>query len=157
MRPIRYLIAVSAMAGAFTTQTAQADEAADMEAVRQANAAFLAMAGTQDIDAMAELWRQEDYVRAIHPFRPIDEGWGAVRDGFVALYELFPEMSAEMPEPHVRVVGDVAWVTGLEDFKGTLASGDVVEVTLRTGRIFERDDDGWLLVHHQVSPPPQAE
>mgnify|MGYP001828409922 CR=1 FL=1 len=157
MHRIQCLIAAAAIAGSMTATVAKADEAADVEAVRQANATFLGMAGTRNIDAMSELWRQDDDVRAIHPFRPIDEGWDEVRAGFAALYELFPEMTVVMPEPHVQVVGDIAWVTGLEDFEGTLADGNVVEVTLRTGRIFERDGDRWLLVHHQVSPPPNEE
>jgi len=154
MRSLRCLVAVTAIAVISTLQIARADEATDLEAVRQANATLLETAGTRDIDALADLWRQEDYVRAIHPFRPIDEGWDEVRDGFLALFELFPELSAVMSEPHIRVVGDVAWVSGLEEFKGVLSSGDVVEVTLRTGRVFEREGDGWLVVHHQVSPPP---
>lgn len=154
MRNLQWLLAVAVIVFASTLQVARADEAADLEAVRQANATLLEAAGTGDIDALADLWRQEDYVRAIHPFRPIDEGWEKVRDGFLALFEIFPELSSVMPEPHIRVVGDVAWVSGLEEFRGVLSSGDVVEVTLRTGRIFEREGDGWLVVHHQVSPPP---
>jgi ketosteroid isomerase-like protein len=154
MRFLQCLVAVAAMVVISTVQTARADEAADLEAVRQANATLLETAGMGDIDALADLWRQEDYVRAIHPFRPIDEGWDEVRDGFLALFEIFPELSSVMPEPHIRVVGDVAWVSGLEEFIGVLSSGDVVEATLRTGRIFEREGDGWLVVHHQVSPPP---
>ena len=88
------------------------------------------------------------------PFRPIDDGWDEVRDGFLALFELFPELSSVMAAPHIRVVGDVAWVSGLEEFRGVLSSGDVVEGTLRTGRIFEWEGEGWLVVYHQVSPPP---
>lgn len=155
MRYVETLVTVAATIS--TLQAAQADEAADLDAVRQANATFLEVAGTRDIDAMAEVWRQEDYVRAIHPFRPIDEGWTDVRDGFLSLYEIFPELSSVMPEPHMRVVGDVAWVSGLEEFQGTLPSGEVIAVTLRTGRIFEREGDSWLVVYHQVSPPPEAE
>ena len=154
MRYVQFLVAVAAIAVISTLQTAQADDAADLDAVRQANATLLETAGTRDIEALGNLWRQEDYVRAIHPFRPIDEGWEEVRDGFQELYEMFPELSSVMPEPQIRVVGDVAWVSGLEEFEGVLPSGDVVAVTLRTGRIFEREGDGWLVVHHQVSPPP---
>lgn len=90
----------------------------------------------------------------IHPFRPIDEGLDEVRDGFLALFEISPELSSVMAAPHIRIVGDVAWVSGLEKFRRVLSSGDVVEETLRTGRIFEREGEGWLVAHHQVSPPP---
>jgi ketosteroid isomerase-like protein len=157
MQYLRCLAAIAATVIISTLQTAQADESADLDAVRQANATLLEVAGSHDIDALADLWRQDDYVRAIHPFRPIDKGWDEVRDGFLALYELFPEFSSVMPEPDIRVVGDVAWVSGLEEFKGVMASGDVIEVTLRTGRIFEREGDKWLVVYHQVSPPPEEE
>lgn len=59
-----------------------------------------------------------------------------------------------MATPHIRVVGDIAWVTGEEAFEGVRPSGDSVAVTLRTTRIFEKTGSGWLLVLHQVSPPP---
>jgi ketosteroid isomerase-like protein len=155
MRYVLCLIAVLVMAAASSPQTARAQQAADLEAVRQANETFLETAGAHDLAGMESLWRHEAYVRAIHPFRPIDEGWDAVRDGFRALFELFPEeMSSVMATPHIRVVGDVAWVTGEEAFEGVTASGETVAATLRTTRIFERTDSGWLLVLHQVSPPP---
>lgn len=154
MRYFLYLAAIVATVFFLNFQAALADEAADLDAVQQANATFLEIVGERDIEAMADLWRRTDYVRAIHPFRPIDKGWDEVRDGFQALFRIFPELSSAMPEPDVRVVGDVAWVSGLEEFKGVLQSGDVVSATLRTGRIFERDGERWLLVHHQVSPPP---
>lgn len=157
MRFILCLIAVLAIATASSPRTAGAQQAADVEAVKQANETFLKTAGAHDLAGMEALWRHEDYVRAIHPFRPIDEGWDAVRNSWVELFGMFPEMSASMPSPQIRVVGDVAWVTGQEDFQGVTPSGDKVAAPLRTTRIFERTDGGWLLVLHQVSPPPQHE
>jgi ketosteroid isomerase-like protein len=154
MRYVLCVIAVLAMAAASGPQTARAQQAADLEAVRQANETFLETVGAHDLAGMESLWRHEPYVRAIHPFRPIDEGWDAVRDGWMELFEMFPEMSSVMATPHIRVVGDVAWVTGEEAFEGVPPSGDPVAATLRTTRIFERTDSGWRLVLHQVSPPP---
>lgn len=154
MKAFHTHLAATALAVAMIPQFAAGDEAADIEAVRQANAAFLKNAAARDIDVLATMWRQDGDVRAIHPFRPIDEGWDKVREGFAALFEIFPEMESVMADPHIQVNGDMAWVTGHEEFRGVLGSGDVVELTLRTSRIFEREGDAWLLVQHQVSPPP---
>ena len=146
MRYVLSLIVVTVTVAVVNSPIAHAEQSADVEAVRQANETYLETVGARDLSG----WRQDDYVRAIHPFRPIDVGWDAVRDGLIALFELFPEMFSGMPTPLVHVVGNIAWVTSEEAFRGVKPSGEVVEGTLRTTRIFDKTDSGWMLVLHQV-------
>ena len=63
-----------------------------------------------------------------------------------------------MPEPHLRVGDDVAWVTGEELFRARRSSGEAVEAALLATSVFEKSGDMWLMVHHHVSvaaPPPK--
>ena len=77
--------------------------------------------------------------------------------GWQKLFERFPEIEAGMPEPHLRVGDDVAWVTGEELFRARRSSGEAVEVALLATSVFEKSGNKWLMVYHHVSvaaPPP---
>src|SRR5215217_9089052 len=81
-----------------------------------------------DLGRMEAVWAHEPYVRTIHPGnRHADAGWEAVRAGWQKLFERFAAIEAGMPEPHLRVGDDVAWVTGEELFRARRSSGEAVE------------------------------
>jgi ketosteroid isomerase-like protein len=91
---------------------AGAQGAGDVAAVEAANRAFYEAASARDLVQMDAIWAHEPYVRAIHPGRPMDEGWEAVSAGWQGLFQLFADISVSMPQPHVRASGNMAWVTG---------------------------------------------
>jgi ketosteroid isomerase-like protein len=108
---------------------------------------------------MEAVWAHEPYVRTIHPTnRHVDAGWQAVRLGWQKLFGAFTEIEVRMPEPHLRVGDELAWVTGEETFRARRSSGEEVAATLLATSVFEKSGDRWLMVHHHVSvaaPPPK--
>jgi ketosteroid isomerase-like protein len=130
--------------------------AADVEAVEAANRAFYAAASACDLARMAAVWAHEPYVRVIHPTNQrVDAGWEAMRASWRDLFEAFAGISVTMPEPHMRVGDEIAWVTAEEQFRGRRNSGEEVSATLLGTSVFENTDGKWLMVHHHVSVPPR--
>ena len=86
------------------------------QAVVAANQAFYEAIVAHDLAQMDAVWAHEPYVRTIHPGNMhADAGWEAVRVGWQKLFERYPKIEvSSMPEPHLRVGDDVAWVTGEE-------------------------------------------
>ena len=142
----------------FGAHGVRAQQQSDEQQVKAANQAFYEAIVAQDLEQMDAVWAHEPYVRTIHPGNMhADAGWEAVRVGWQKLFERFSQIEAGMPEPHLRVGDDVAWVTGEEPFRARRSSGEVVEATLLATSVFEKSGDRWLMVHHHVSvaPPPK--
>jgi ketosteroid isomerase-like protein len=148
MLAIGFLIVAGNRAGAQEAATNMAD-------VEAANQAFYEAASARDFARMDAIWAHKPYVTAIHPTNQnVDAGWDAVRAGWEKLFGNFTEISVAMPDPHIRVGGEVAWVTGQEQFRGRPSAGEEVSVTLLGTSVFEKSGNQWLMVHHHVSAPP---
>ena len=121
-----------------------------------ANSAFDAALSKRDLAALDVIWAQDERVSAFHPpSKAIIVGWSAVRRSWEGAFANFPEMSVEMKTPHVRVVGNMALVTGTETFRGKRPNGDVVEFLAPTTNIYEKRGQQWVLVHHHAGRAPQ--
>jgi ketosteroid isomerase-like protein len=82
-------------------------------------------------------------------------GWNAVRSGYEDLFNRFPALSVNMPEPAIRQDGDSAVVVGIETQKVRLPSGETASALLPATNVFVKRDGQWLMVHHHSSRPPQ--
>lgn len=105
---------------------------------------------TAGIDA---LWVHESRVRAIHPLsRQVEKGWETVRSTFQDIVDRYDDLHSAMPAPQIRPSEQMAWVTGEEEFRATIASsGEKISATLLGTSVFEKVGNRWLMVHHHVS------
>jgi ketosteroid isomerase-like protein len=128
----------------------------DITKLRAANSTFDAALSKRDLAALDVIWAQDGGVTVLHPpSKAVIVGWAAVRKSWEGAFANFPEMFVEMKDPHVRVAGNMALVTGTETFRGKRPNGDVVEFMAPTTNIYERRGDQWLLVHHHAGRAPQ--
>jgi ketosteroid isomerase-like protein len=132
------------------------DNNPDIVKLKAANATFDAALSKRDLAALDVIWVQDGGVTALHPpSKAVIVGWTAVRKSWEGAFANFPEMSVEMKEPNVRVVGNMALVTGTETFRGKRPNGDIIEFLAPTTNVYERRGDQWLLVHHHAGRAPQ--
>jgi ketosteroid isomerase-like protein len=103
------LVALAAALVVLRPDGARAQQAADGQAVLAANREFYEAVAAEDPARLAAVWAQAPYVRAIHPpSKHPDAGWEAVRAGFENLFASWSGIAASMPEPSLRLGGDVA-------------------------------------------------
>jgi ketosteroid isomerase-like protein len=123
---------------------------AEVEAL---NRAFYRAFEAGDIERMEEIWAHGPHVRCVHPGWNILEGWAAVRQSWVLLFERSSEMTLQLERVVVRVGERVAWVTCVERIVTDSAIGSMADEILATN-IFERSDDesSWRMVQHHASP-----
>lgn len=126
------------------------------EEVAAANATFDATLSRRDLAALEALWVQDDSVTAIHPRdRAVTLGWAAVRRSWEATFARFAELSVDMPEPKVQVIGETAVVTGLENVRGRRPTdGVTVAFEAMTTNVYRRQGGRWLMVHHHATMLP---
>lgn len=118
-----------------------------------ANAAFYAAFEAADADAMAGVWERSGRATCTHPGTPTAVGWDAVERSWQLILGSGAVPQFIVTEEHIEVVGDVGWVTAVENMivGGSSGAGSVVNWFVRS------DDDRWLMVGHHgasITRPP---
>lgn len=121
----------------------------DAEVVH-ANARFYRAFEALDIAEMDGVWAHEDHVKCVHPGWPLLSGWAAVRESWATIFANTEEMRFTLSDVQATVGGDVAWVTCTENILSDVGGRVTVTAILATN-IFEREAEGWRVVHHHAS------
>lgn len=122
-----------------------------IEAVTRANQEFYAAFESLDITRMDRIWAHEKYVNCIHPGWSLREGWPAVRDSWVLIFNNTFAMKFELTDVQVHVAGDLAWVICTENITSRQDDEDRVSRVLATN-LYEWFEAEWKIIHHHGSP-----
>jgi uncharacterized protein (TIGR02246 family) len=127
----------------------------DQQRVAEANAAFYEALTNRDLAAMERLWFRADWVECVHPGMVSVRGWDEVRVSWTELFAAAGSLMVGAVNAHVRLVGDVAWVTCDERIM-TRGDGRLMSSMAHATNIFVRHDGAWRVVVHHASPVPFA-
>lgn len=127
----------------------------DEEEVVIANRAFYQALRDLDLSPMEAIWLHEDWVKCLHPGWELLIGWEEVRQSWQDIFRNTQQMLVSISRCLVRVSGDTAWVSCLENvtyaYEGGFNSA-LVEAT----NIFVRRRGKWLMVHRHTTPLPAS-
>lgn len=120
--------------------------------VREASDRFyraLSRMADGDASGMSDVWSHSEEVTAMHPIGFRETGWDAVRSSFEKVAAMADHGQVDLSERQVRILGDVAYETGVE--RGTLTlAGQDVELEHRVTNIYRREGGLWKLIHHHL-------
>jgi ketosteroid isomerase-like protein len=120
----------------------------DAAAVLAANTRFYEAFEAQDMDAMSDLWERSERCWCTHPGWATLRAWARVGSSWAAIFGGPQQLQFIVTDEHVDVVGDIAWVTCVENVLGNTGNGSIASVNL-----FARQPDGtWRVVGHQGTP-----
>lgn len=122
--------------------------------IEQANAAFYRALESGVIARMEEVWAHEDWVRCVHPGWDLLIGWPRVRESWEMIFEGGQRMRASPSDVWVRVIGDMAWVSCLENIT-VFGESSFDSAQAAATNLFIYRENRWLMVHHHASPVPQ--
>lgn len=123
--------------------TAQDVEAAFYEALERA-----------DLEAMAELWAEDEEVVCIHPTGPRLTGYALVMEGWRRIFDGGPRMKIALSGQSL-VQGLVYAIHSLHE-NITLAGEAQARTPIIATNVYVRGPLGWrMLVHHASPAPPQ--
>jgi ketosteroid isomerase-like protein len=124
--------------------------------VRKSSEAFYAaltrMAAGHE-GTMSEVWTHGSSATAMHPIGGRDEGWDAVRSSFDQVARASTGGHVRIEDQLIRVIGDVAYETGVEKGSFTFA-GRTVDIEQRVTNIYQKQDGTWKVVHHHADTSP---
>lgn len=122
-----------------------------IEEVTRANHSFYEAFESLDIGRMDQVWAHQEYVTCIHPGWTLRDGWPAVRDSWVLIFNHTFSMKFELSDVQVQVAGDIGWVICVENLT-TQQDGATVQSRVLATNLFERVGEEWKLIHHHGSP-----
>ncbi len=126
---------------------------ADETAVLAANDAFYQALESLNVARMNAVWWHEDWVRCLHPGWDLLVGWKAVQESFASIFRATAQMRVVLSRVLVHAVGDVAWVSCLEQVTSTIET-DFSTVLVEATNLFVRRGGEWKLAHHHATPMP---
>lgn len=115
-----------------------------------AEAAFYDAIERGDIDALENVWSNDDNVVCIHPGATRIEGRQAVMESFVQLFSEAPMLSFSLVD--TLYTGNDCLAVHLVREEIAL-DGQVVSIMASTN-IFQMEDGGWRMLLHHASPEP---
>ncbi|MGH9355375.1 MAG: YybH family protein [Terriglobia bacterium] len=131
----------------------ESDKQHDEQEVLAANEAFYRAVQTLDLKLMGGTWWHDEWVQCLHPGWPIVRGWEEVLQSWAEIFRSTGQLSISVSRSVVRVLGDAAWVSCLEQVT-TALDGDFVSARVETTNIFARRQGRWKVVHHHTTPLP---
>ena len=101
---------------------------------------------------MERVWAKAVHVECGHPGWRVLRGWDAVMESWKRIFENTPAIQFMLTD--ISIHGTMAWVTLYENLNSKLEGQDV-SATILTTNIFEKDTEGWHMIHHHGSSVAQ--
>ena len=119
--------------------------------VFRANRRFYRAVSDQSLRAMGSVWLKEPWVKCVHPSWELLTGWKRIRKSWATIFRNTEHMKIRATEVSIRVSGDFAWVSCLENIE-SYRNANFSRSQAQGTNLFFRVKGKWCLVHHHASP-----
>ncbi|GFO64046.1 YybH family protein [Geomonas paludis] len=111
---------------------------------------FYEALNSRDMELMSQNWLQGDEAAMDNPLGGIKRGWEEIRSVYERLFGSTSNYYFEFYDYTLHDAGELFYVVGRE--RGTFKTGDIVlQMRIRTSRIFRLINGQWRQVHHHGS------
>jgi ketosteroid isomerase-like protein len=153
------LAATSAAVSILLAGIADAQQPADLDAIKAANQAFYTALSARDLKAMEAIWANRPYVVNIGPrSKAAAVGYAeAVTTYWSRAFDFFTQMAVSSTSvTQIQTDGKIAWIVGIENaVLQTKSGGDPLKFDAFVTNIFEKEGDRWLMISHHAQIIPQ--
>jgi ketosteroid isomerase-like protein len=123
---------------------------------QEAETAFYEALERADLDAMMEIWSEDDEVSCIHPGGPRLTGYEQVRENWARIFRSRQRLQVQLSD-QVIVSGMMFSVHSLHEnilVRGAPGQAGGVRSIVVTTNVYMRSASGWRMVLHHGSPAP---
>jgi ketosteroid isomerase-like protein len=118
--------------------------------IERVNSKFYGAFESLSIEKMEEVWSHTDDTVCVHPGWDLFNGWLAIRESWLRIFENTDSIRFVITNTRTRVVGDLAIVVCLENIE-SIVDGETIKFGVVATNIFERRGNRWLMTHHHGS------
>jgi ketosteroid isomerase-like protein len=121
---------------------------------QEAEAAFYEALERCDLDAMMEVWSEDDEVSCVHPGGPRLAGYQQVRENWAQIFRSGQRLQVQLSD-QVIVSGVMFSIHSLhENILVRESQGQAGRSIVVTTNVYMRSASGWRMVLHHGSPAP---
>ena len=121
---------------------------------QDAEAAFYEALERADLEAMMEVWSEDEEVSCIHPGGPRLTGFAQVRENWAQIFKSGQRLQVHLSD-QVMVSGLMHAVHSLhENVLVRSGPGEGARTTVVATNVYQRTGDGWRMLLHHGSPAP---
>jgi ketosteroid isomerase-like protein len=111
---------------------------------------FYAAFNNRDLGKMANNWAQTDEIAMDNPVGGIKRGWEEIKAVYERIFNGKAKVYVEFYDYTIHEQGEMFYAVGRE--RGEFRIGEtVVDLTIRTSRVFQLMNGQWRQVHHHGS------
>ena len=119
----------------------------------EAEEAFYDAFANADLEAMMDVWADDDSVVCIHPGAPRLEGREEIRESWRQIFEADAELEFELSDEHYTQDSQLA----IHLIRETIGVNDEISGVVLSTNIFQMIDGSWRMILHHASPEPEPE
>jgi len=123
---------------------------------QDAETAFYEALERADLDAMMEVWSEDDEVSCVHPGGPRLTGYEQVRENWAQIFKSGQRLHIHLSD-QVIVSGMMASIHSLHEnilVRGAQGEAGGARSIVVTTNVYLRSGSGWRMVVHHGSPTP---
>jgi ketosteroid isomerase-like protein len=121
----------------------------------EAETAFYDAFRASNLEAMMNIWADQEFIECIHPMSDRDRGTFAVRESWRRIFDGGLKVELELSDIHRTQDALLAIHTVYEHFR--TPGDDRQHPPVIATNIYQLIDGGWHMVLHHASPSPQDE
>lgn len=122
---------------------------------QDAETAFYEALESADLDAMMEVWAEDEEIVCIHPGGPRLAGYDQVRAGWAQIFGSGQRLKVHLSNP-VVLSGMMLSIHSVHE-NITVAGEARPRAPVAATNVYLRTGNGWRLLLHHASPVPQAQ
>mgnify|MGYP006275910631 FL=1 len=122
---------------------------------QEAEAAFYEAFARQDIDAMMNVWADDDDIWCVHPQGPRLSGVEAVRESWRAIFRSGQQLRFQLHDSRM-VQGMMVSVHSVYEQVQSAIQPEAVGTMIATN-VYVKTGEGWRMLVHHASPAPAPE
>ena len=126
------------------------EDAKNLSSALQVLVGFYRAFNTRDLNVMSLNWAQTKDISMDNPVGGIKRGWTEIREVYDRIFNGPAEVYVEFYDYTLHETSGFFFVVGRE--RGQFRVGSkVIELAIRTSRIYQRIDERWQQIHHHGS------
>lgn len=129
------------------------DQNTEREQILNVNNLFYRALGTRDLDLMSRVWVRDSRAGCVHPGWVILRSWEAIRQSWENIFDPEDQVDISLSDISLDIRGNTAWLTCTQQMIYIKRDPVTYNISLSTN-IFEKTEEGWLMVIHHASPLP---